>query len=95
MLVQDETLTSDPAKAVQAIYDFLGEPDSEHDFDRVDYDVTDFDERAGTPGLHTPCAARSRPNRARHCCPQSFSSVSANDAFWRDSQRIPAGLQVV
>ena len=25
----------------------------EHDFNHTDYDVTEFDERAGTPGLHT------------------------------------------
>ena len=53
MLMQYETLTSDPAKTMDAIYGFLDEPAFEHDFDHVDYDVTEFDERAGTPGLHT------------------------------------------
>lgn len=46
LLVQYETLTSDPAKTMDAIYDLLGEPLFEHDFGRVDYDVTAFDERA-------------------------------------------------
>ena len=53
LLVQYETLTTDPAKTMHAIYAFLGEPAFEHDFDHIDYDVTEFDERAGTPGLHT------------------------------------------
>src|SRR6201995_5308955 len=53
LLVQYETLTSDPAKTMHTIYAFLGEPAFEHDFDHIEYDVTEFDERAGTPGLHT------------------------------------------
>jgi sulfotransferase len=53
LLVQYETLTTDPAKTMHAIYAFIGEPVFEHDFGHVDYDVTEFDEQAGTPGLHT------------------------------------------
>ena len=41
-------LTTDPAKTLHAIYSFLGEPTFEHDFDHIDYDVTEFEERAGT-----------------------------------------------
>ena len=74
LLVQYETLTTDPAKTMHAIYAFIGEPAFEHDFDHVDYDVTDFDERAGTPGLHT-VRRRSRPSRARACCRRTCSAV--------------------
>jgi hypothetical protein len=59
MLVQYDTLTTDPAKTRHAIYDFLDKPYFEHDFDNVDYDVTEFDERAGTPPDYTPRAAPS------------------------------------
>ena len=79
---------------VQAIYDFLGEPDFEYDFDRVDYDVTDFDERAGTSGLHAVRGTIKAEPRETMLPPELFKRF-ANDAFWRDSQRIPAGLQVV
>ena len=94
LLVQYETLTSDPAKAMHAIYDFLGEPDFEHEFDRVDYDVTEFDERAGTPGLHTVRRTVSVEPRETLLPPELFKRF-VNDAFWRDSQRIPAGLKVI
>ena len=73
LLVQYETLTTDPAKTMHTIYAFLGEPAFEHDFDHVDYDVTEFDERVGTPGLHT-VAARSRPSRVRACCRRTCST---------------------
>ena len=94
MLVQYETLTTDPAKTLHAIYAFLGEPAFEHDFDHVDYDVTEFDERAGTPGLHTVRGTVKAEPRATLLPPDLFKRF-VNDAFWRDPRRIPEGLQVV
>ena len=94
LLVQYETLTTDPAKAMQAIYTFLGEPVFEHDFGHVDYDVTEFDERAGTPGLHTVRPTVKAEPRDTLLPPDLFNRF-IRDAFWRDPERIPAGLQVV
>ena len=94
LLVQYETLTTDPAKAMQAIYAFIGEPVFEHDFGHVDYDVTEFDERAGTPGLHTVRGTVKAEPRDTLLPPDLFNRF-IHDAFWRDPQRIPAGLQVV
>ena len=94
LLVQYETLTSDPAETMQTIYAFVGEPFFEHDFGHVDYDVTEFDERAGTPGLHTVRTTVKAESRETLLPPDLFSRF-IHDAFWRDPRRIPAGLQVV
>jgi hypothetical protein len=94
LLVQYETLTTDPAKTMHAIYAFLDESAFEHDFDHVDYDVTDFDERAGTPGLHTVGGTVKAEPRATLLPPDLFKRF-VNDAFWRNPQNIPEGLQVV
>ena len=94
LLVQYDTLTSDPGKTMHAIYDFLDEPYFEHDFDHVDYDVTEFDERAGTPGLHTVRGTVKAEPRETLLPPELFNRF-ANDAFWRDPARTPAGLRVV
>jgi sulfotransferase len=94
LLVQYETLTTDPAKTMHAIYAFIGEPAFEHDFDHVDYDVSEFDQRAGTPGLHTVGTRVTAEPRATVLPPDLFNRF-VNDAFWRDPQRIPEGLQVV
>jgi sulfotransferase len=94
LLVQYETLTSDPAKTMHAIYSFLGEPVFDHDFSHVDYDVTEFDERAGTPGLHTVRGTVKAEPRETLLPPDLFNRF-ANDAFWRDPERIPDGLRVV
>ncbi len=90
--VQYETLTTDPAKTMHAIYAFLGEPVFEHDFGHVDYDVTEFDERAGTPGLHTVRPMVKAEPRESLLPPDLFKRV-VNDAFWRDPQRIPPGCR--
>ncbi|WP_409436879.1 sulfotransferase family protein [Mycobacterium sp. SMC-14] len=94
LLVQYETLTTDPAKTVHAIYQFLGEPAFEHDFDHTDYDVSEFDERAGTPGLHTVRGTVKAEPRESLLPPDLFNRF-VNDAFWRDPNRIAAGLQIV
>jgi sulfotransferase len=94
LLVQYETLTSDPTKTLHAIYDFLGEPAFDHDFEHVDYDVSEFDYRAGTPGLHTVRRTVNAEPRASLLPPDLFNRF-VNDAFWRDPQRVPEGLQIV
>lgn len=94
LLVQYETLTTDPAKTMHAIYAFIGEPVFEHDFDHVDYDVTEFDERAGTPGLHTVRSTVKADRRPSLLPPDLFNRF-VNDAFWRDPKNVPEGLQVI
>jgi sulfotransferase len=94
LLLQYETLTTDPGKAMHAIYGFIGEPMFDHDFGHIDYDVTGFDERAGTPGLHTVRGRVSAEPRETLMPPDLFNRF-INDAFWSDPKRIPAGLRVV
>ena len=94
MLVQYETLTREPAKALKAIYDFLGEPAFTHDFDHVDYDANEFDAKAGTPGLHT-VRPRVDANERTSILPPDLFSRFANDAFWRDPKVNPGGVSIV
>ena len=94
LLVQYETLTTDPAKTMHAIYAFIDEPAFEHDFDHIEYDVREFDERAGTPGLHTVRSTVKAETRASLLPPDLFNRF-VNDAFWRNPQKVPEGLQVI
>jgi sulfotransferase len=52
LVVDYELLTRAPAKVMRLVYDFLGEPHFEHDFENVDYDAEEFDQQLGAPGLH-------------------------------------------
>ncbi|WP_235653670.1 hypothetical protein [Mycolicibacter icosiumassiliensis] len=87
-------MTTEPAKVLHAIYDFIGEPVFTHDFDHIDYDVTEFDERAGTPGLHTVGSTVKAQPRETVLPPDLFNRF-INDAFWADTRRVPDGLRVV
>lgn len=94
LLVQYESLTADPAKTMQAIYAFIGEPPFRHDFEHVAYDVSEFDARAGTPGLHSVRGkVAARPHNT--LLPPDLFQRFANDAFWRDPQRLPRGLHII
>lgn len=94
LLVQYETLTTEPARVMNTIYDFIGEPAFAHDFGQVDYDVTEFDERAGTPGLHTVRGEVKAEPRETVLPPDLFNRF-VNDAFWTDPSNIPEDLRVV
>lgn len=94
LLVQYDTLTTDPGKTMHAIYDFIDQPWFDHDFDHVDYDVREFDERAGTPGLHT-VRGQVRAEPRETLLPPDLFNRFIHDAFWRDPARIPTGLRVV
>ena len=94
LVVQYETLTADPVNAMRAIYAFIGEPAFEHDFTHVDYDVSEFDERAGTPGLHTVNGEVKAEPRETVLPPDLFERF-VHDAFWRDPDKVPDDLRIV
>lgn len=94
MLVQYETLVNDPAKALSAIYDFIGEPQFTHDFEDIAFDATDFDKRAGTPGLHVVRPKVAAVDRQTILPPDIFRRFE-NDAFWRDASVNRSGVLVV
>lgn len=52
LLLPYDTLVSQPAAAMAAVYTFTGLPHFAHDFEAVEFDASDFDARLGTPGLH-------------------------------------------
>ena len=94
VLLTYETLTSDPAAAMAALYDFLGEPPFAHDFENIAYDASEFDRRLGTPGLHHVDPKVRQPKRA-NILPPDLIRKHENDAFWRDPAGNPQGVRVI
>lgn len=94
MLLQYETLVHDPAKAMAAVYDFIGEPMFQHDFDNVHFDADEFDARAGTPGLHAIRKKVGAQERTTVLPPDIFRRFE-NDAFWSNAQANIRSVRVV
>lgn len=94
MLLQYETLASNPVAAVRAIYAFIGEPVFAHDVENVSFDVDEFDQRAGTPGLHAVRRKIEAVERTSVLPPDLFRRFE-NDTFWRDPQLNLRGVRVV
>jgi len=83
LLLQYETLTSVPQKALAAIYEFIEEKSFKHDFAHIAFDARAFDAKAGTPGLHTVRPKVEAQSRETILPPDVFRRFE-NDDFWRD-----------
>lgn len=95
LLLTYETLASDPARALAAVYDFIGAAPYAHDFAHVVYDeAREFDARLGTPGLHDVAPVVQHRPRPSILPPDLFARFEP-DTFWRDPARIPPHLRVV
>ena len=81
MLLQYETLVKDPQKAIDAVYEFIGAPAYPHDFENIQFDASEFDKKAGTPGLHEVRNKVASNDRVSILPPDLFKRFE-NDAFW-------------
>ncbi|MFI8750258.1 sulfotransferase family protein [Vreelandella lionensis] len=83
LIVEYELLAKAPDKVLPLIYEFLGEPLFEHDFDNVDYDAPEFDEALGVSGLHKVRPKVELQPRRTLLPPDLFKRFQGM-AFWRD-----------
>jgi sulfotransferase len=94
ILVQYESLVTDPQKTLAAVYQFIGEPLFNHDFDNIEFDVSEFDKKAGTPGLHEVCSKVAQKERATILPPDLFKRFE-NDAFWTNPDLHRPSIQII
>jgi sulfotransferase len=84
LLIDYELLTRAPAKVLPLVYDFLGEPHFEHDFDNVEYDAEEFDQQLGAPGLHRVKRQVKFTPRPTVIPPDLFEKFNQM-SFWNDT----------
>jgi sulfotransferase len=94
MLLRFETLTNEPARAIDAVYAFIGEQAFSHDFNNLQYEADEFDRRIGTPGLHT-VRPRIEPVARVSVLPPDLFHRYENEAFWVDPSLNPRRVKVV
>lgn len=83
VIVDYELLVSHPKRVIDLIYDFIGEPHFEHDFENLDYDAPAFDQQIGLSGLHK-VRKRVAPDRRKTILPPDLFERYAGMAFWND-----------
>lgn len=85
LVVEYDLLARSPERVLRLVYDFIGEPWFEHDFEHVEYDAPSFDEALGVSGLH-----HVRPRVAieprRTVLPPDLFEKYAQLSFWQDGQ---------
>jgi sulfotransferase len=94
LMLTYESLVSDPAAAMRAVYDFLGEPWFEHDFERIEYQADEFDARVGMPGLHS-VRPKVEAIERQPTLPRDIFGRFANEAFWADPKNNVNQVRIV
>jgi sulfotransferase len=96
LLLRYESLTEAPQKALEAIYDFVGEARYTHDPQHIeqDYDALTFDARLGVPGLHRVASRVHRNVRPTILPPDLFQKYD-KECFWERPAELPEGVQVI
>jgi len=85
VLVLDyDLLAQAPQKVLPLIYQFIGEPFFEHDFENVEYDAPEFDLQLGVEGLHRVRPKVEFQSRRTIIPPDLFEKYSQL-SFWSDS----------
>lgn len=84
LLLDYELLAKMPHKAIPLIYQFIGEPLFDHDYDHVEYDAHEFDSQLGVPGLHRVRSKVSFEARRSVLPPDLFEKYSKM-SFWEDT----------
>jgi sulfotransferase len=91
LVIDYELLAKAPAKVMPLVYDFLGEPHFEHDFDNVEYDAEEFDQQLGAPGLHRVKAQVKFTPRTTVIPPDLFEKFNQM-SFWNDKSGSAANI---
>ncbi len=91
LLIDYDLLTKYPKKSIGLLYDFIGEPEYNHDFNCVEYSESEFDSKLGVNGLHTVKKKVEFSSRRTVLPPDLFSKYSEM-AFWMDGSGTEASI---
>lgn len=83
LVVEYDLLTQSPEQVLRLVYDFIGEPWFEHDFDNVQYDAPEFDQALGVSGLHR-VRRKVGVEARRTILPPDLFQQYASLSFWQD-----------
>lgn len=94
IVIPYDVLVADPAKTLKRIYEEIGEPYFEHDFNHVTYDAPEYDNNLGMPGLHTVHPVVEARERLP-CIPPDVFTKYAKTHFWANRELNPRKVLIL
>lgn len=91
LLVDYDLLSQTPERVLRLIYEFIGEPWFEHDFEDLAYDAPAFDQALGVAGLHK-VKSRVVHEPRRTVLPPDLFEKYAELSFWNDNSSSAANV---
>lgn len=94
IIVPYDELTKAPRVILRSLYEFLGEPWFEHDFNNVEYDEPEYDAELGMPGMHQVRKKVEAIARKPVIPPDLFVKY-ANTHFWNKPELNVHGVRIL
>ncbi|QDG57974.1 MULTISPECIES: sulfotransferase [Pseudomonas] len=91
LIIDYDLLSQAPERVLRLVYEFIGEPWFEHDFDNLAYDAPAFDEALGVAGLHKVKRKVAFETRTTILPPDLFEQYSKL-SFWLDGASSAANV---
>lgn len=91
LIVDYDLLAQAPEKVMPLIYQFIDEPNFNHDFTKVDYDAPEFDAQLGLHGMHKVRNSVSYEQRTSILPPDLFEKFAAL-SFWNNTELSSANV---
>ncbi|MCV4265185.1 sulfotransferase family protein [Pseudomonas capsici] len=91
LLIDYDLLSQAPDRVMRLVYDFIGEPWFEHDFNNLSYDAPQFDDALGVSGLHKVKPQVAFEPRRTILPPDLFEQYSKL-SFWNDGSASAANV---
>ena len=91
LIVDYDLLAQAPERVLRLVYDFIGEPWFEHDFEHLAYDAPAFDQALGVAGLHKVKPKVALQSRRTILPPDLFKQY-ADLSFWLDGSASAANV---
>jgi sulfotransferase len=81
-VVDYDALSKNPESTLRKVYEFLGEPYYEHDFDNVEDSYDEFDEQTNIKGLHT-VRKKVEYRQRKPIIPADLWQQHSHQSFWK------------
>lgn len=91
LIVDYEIMVQNPRKTMGLIYQFIEEPDFEHDFSNLEFDTPEFDQALGLHGLHK-VKNNVEPQPRTTILPPDLFDQYKKLSFWKDQTQSRANV---